>query len=47
MWNDNNKLTTREKEVLQYICGGFTNKEIGEKLYISKYTVRTYFINHI
>ena len=43
MWNDeNNTLTIREKEVLQYICRGLTNKEIGEIMYISKYTVRTY-----
>ncbi len=33
------KLTNREKEVLQYICEGYTNQEIGEKLFISQRTV--------
>ncbi|MEA2042255.1 MAG: response regulator [Bacteroidota bacterium] len=33
------KLSKRETEVLELICKGFTNAEIGEKLFISKRTV--------
>lgn len=32
-------LTSREKEVLQYLCKGFSAGEIGEKLFISPRTV--------
>ncbi|NBC81750.1 MAG: response regulator [Bacteroidetes bacterium] len=32
-------LTTREKEVLQLICSGFSNHQISEKLFISQRTV--------
>ncbi len=32
-------LSVREKEVLQYICQGFTNLEIAEKLFLSARTV--------
>lgn len=32
-------ISERELEVLRYICDGFTNKEIGEKLNISERTV--------
>jgi len=34
----NEKLTKREIEVLQYICKGYTNKEIAETIFISPRT---------
>ncbi len=34
-----NKLTRREKEILNYICQGYTNQEIANKLFISQRTV--------
>jgi DNA-binding NarL/FixJ family response regulator len=39
-------LTPRETEVLSFIIQGLTNKEIGEKLFISFTTVRTH-VSHI
>jgi DNA-binding NarL/FixJ family response regulator len=33
------QLTRREKEILQLICDGLTNKEIADKLFISERTV--------
>jgi len=33
------KLSDREKEVLKMICMGYSNQEIGDKLFISKRTV--------
>lgn len=38
-------LTKREKEVLQLICEGYTNKEISEKLFISPRTVDNHRAN--
>ena len=35
-------LSDREVEVLSYISGGFTNKEVGDKLFISGRTVETH-----
>ncbi len=35
----NTKLTERELEILRYICEGFTNTEIGEKIFLSPRTV--------
>ena len=38
-------LTTRELEITQYVCQGMTNDEIGQKLYISRFTVETHLRN--
>ncbi|MFQ3608806.1 MAG: response regulator transcription factor [Chloroherpetonaceae bacterium] len=35
-------LTTRERELLDYLAKGYTYKEIGNKLFISEHTVRTH-----
>ncbi|MNZ60068.1 Virulence factors putative positive transcription regulator BvgA [compost metagenome] len=35
-------LTDREVTVLQYLAQGYSNKEIGEKLFLSNKTVSTY-----
>lgn len=40
-----NKLSDREKEVLQLISQGLGNKEIGEKLFISESTVKNHLRN--
>ncbi len=37
---DKKILTSREIEVLKEICNGFTNEEIGKKLFISAKTVK-------
>jgi DNA-binding CsgD family transcriptional regulator len=39
------QLTLREKEVLRLVSLGFTNREVGEQLSISRHTVRTYKMN--
>lgn len=36
------RLTNREREVLKYLANGYTSKEIGQQLDISKLTVDTY-----
>jgi len=36
------KLSSREREVLELLCDGFKSKEIADKLKISIHTVRTY-----
>lgn len=41
----NEMLTDRESEILKLIVGGFSNKEIGEKLFISHRTVDTHRTN--
>ncbi|TGE39442.1 helix-turn-helix transcriptional regulator [Desulfosporosinus fructosivorans] len=38
---ENPRLTSREKEIVQLAVDGHTNKEIGERLYISPNTVKT------
>jgi ATP-dependent transcriptional regulator len=42
---ENEVLSSREIEVLQALVYGLTNKEIGEKLFISVSTVKTHIIN--
>ncbi|GAB4159419.1 MAG: hypothetical protein Tsb0033_13950 [Winogradskyella sp.] len=39
------ELTTREYEVLQYVSKGLSNKEIGEKLFLSESTIKTHVSN--
>lgn len=39
------RLTEREKEVVALVCLGYTNQEIGQKLYISPETVKTHVSN--
>ena len=39
------ELTERELEVLRLISEGYTNKEVGEKLFISEKTVKNYATN--
>ena len=38
----NTSLSTREKEILQYIVNGATTKKISEELFLSYYTVENY-----
>ena len=33
------RISTREREILDLICAGYTNKEISKTLYISPHTV--------
>lgn len=39
------KISKREKEILELICSGFTNKEIAEKLFLSARTVDNHRAN--
>ena len=34
------KMIERERKILEYICLGLNNQEIGEKMYLSKHTVK-------
>ena len=36
------EITTREYEVLKYISEGLSNKEIGERLFLSESTIKTH-----
>ena len=40
-----NDLTAREREILESLAGGLSNKEIGEQLFISEKTVKHYMTN--
>jgi len=40
-----NTMTTREREVLGLVAEGFTNAEIGQRLYIGTQTVKTHVMN--
>ncbi|MBL4605436.1 MAG: response regulator transcription factor [Flavobacteriaceae bacterium] len=39
------EITTREYEVLEHISLGLSNKEIGEKLFLSESTIKTHVSN--
>jgi two-component system nitrate/nitrite response regulator NarL len=39
------ELTTREREILALIGNGFTNRAIGEKIFLSEQTVKHYVTN--
>jgi DNA-binding NarL/FixJ family response regulator len=43
--NPINDLTEREREILESLAGGLSNKEIGEKLFLSEKTVKHYMTN--
>ncbi|MCP1311945.1 LuxR C-terminal-related transcriptional regulator [Paenibacillus tyrfis] len=43
--SDGQGLTDREREVLEVLATGASNKEIGERLCISLATVKTHIIN--
>ena len=38
-------LTKREKKILELVCQGFSNEEIGKKLFISSHTVKFHIIS--
>jgi DNA-binding NarL/FixJ family response regulator len=38
-------ITSREQEIIEGICQGLSNKEIAERLGLSKYTVKTHLNN--
>lgn len=40
-----NSLTKREKEVVELVCKGFNNKEIGNQMHISENTSKKYLSN--
>lgn len=46
-WKTNNKLTCREKEILQFIVDEYTTKEIAEKLSVSACTIETHRLHLI
>jgi DNA-binding CsgD family transcriptional regulator len=39
------QLSARELEIIRYLCDGLSNRETGEKLYISELTVKTHVRN--
>ncbi len=43
--NPINELTAREREILENLAGGLSNKEIGKKLFLSEKTVKHYMTN--
>ena len=38
-------MTRREREVIEHIADGLSNKEIGQKLHVSTYTIRSHIHN--
>ena len=43
--NPINDLTAREREILESLAGGLSNKEIGQQLFLSEKTVKHYMTN--
>ena len=43
----NQKLTNREQSVLQLVCMGLTNRQIGQKLHIAESTARDHVLRII
>lgn len=43
--NPMNDLTSRELEILENLAGGLSNREIGNKLFLSEKTVKHYVTN--
>ena len=41
------RMTNREREVIELIADGLSNKEIGQKLHVSTYTIRSHIHNII
>ena len=39
------RMTRREREVIEHIADGLSNKEIGQKLHVSTYTIRSHIHN--
>jgi len=39
------RMTNREREVIELIADGLTNKQIGQKLHVSAYTIRSHIHN--
>jgi LuxR family transcriptional regulator, positive regulator of biofilm formation len=37
-----NGITSREKEIIEYVCQGYTNKEIASKLILSEHTIKAH-----
>ena len=37
-----NGITSREKEIIEYVCQGYTNKEIASRLTLSEHTVKAH-----
>lgn len=44
-FNESNDITNRESEVMQFLVDGMSNKEIGSKMQISTYTVKSHIHN--
>lgn len=42
---ESTRMTKREKQVIELIADGFTNKEIAQKLHLSTYTVKSHVHN--
>jgi DNA-binding NarL/FixJ family response regulator len=43
--NPLNELTARERDILENLASGLSNKEIGDKLFLSEKTVKHYMTN--
>jgi RNA polymerase sigma factor (sigma-70 family) len=39
------KMTKREREVIELLCEGMSNKEIGQKIHVSTYTIKSHIHN--